>query len=140
MTEILNFDIKKIEQQSNEEHCYIHTSAKGDFFCITCLEFTCKYCFVNDHKNHEAKVPSEIINNLLTQIGKSVINIENISPKNNDIMQNLNKNQQIINNFNEQIINKNQLINNSFTKELKQYFDKKRSKDDNKHELLFEKK
>ena len=139
MTEILNFEIKKIEQQSNEEHCHIHTSAKGDFFCLTCLEFTCKYCFVNDHKNHEAKVPSEIINNLLTQIAKSVINIENISPKNNDIIQNLNKNQQMISNLNEQIMNKNQIINNYFIKELKQYFDKKRSKDDSKHELLLEK-
>lgn len=139
MTEILNFEIKRVELQSNEEHCHIHTSAKGDFFCLTCLEFTCKYCFVNDHKNHDAKVPSEIINNLLTQIGKSVINIDSLSPKNNEIISNLSKNQQMISNLNEKIMNKNQIITNYFFKELKLHFDKKRSKDDNKHELLLEK-
>ena len=63
-------DFKLVIPNENltEFACYTHSSAKGDYFCITCFNFICKHCYVNEHKSHESNTLSEISASIFSKI------------------------------------------------------------------------
>ena len=99
-----NEDIKfkSVEPNISKINCEFHSSAKGDFFCLDCLTLVCKYCYVNNHKQHDAHVPNEIIKNFLKKLNSSIVDLENEKPKILDIINKINeKNKMFVDNNNQ---------------------------------------
>lgn len=113
------------ESDIEEQFCHLHSSAKGDFFCLTCLLFICKHCFVNNHKEHEAYVPSEVVSKLLQRVKDTSASLTTNLPL---LIERLGSVQAINKNFNtikEGLQKKCQNIKQNFNNEIKTSLDEK---------------
>lgn len=62
-------------QQSKEFFCYSHSSAKGDYYCLTCFQIICKHCFTTDHTTHKANTLLDTVSDFMVQIKQLSKNI-----------------------------------------------------------------